>query len=853
MRTLPSHPPRRFSIAAIVSCALAGLVTLVLLAFALLYYGAERQQRWDGLRRELAISADQLAVAAALPAWNFDDSQILAVMRSGLNHRDLYGSVLAATANKRNYILMRNGQGELVSATAIPADPALLVEARPIRVAGQVIGMVSVFATPRYLEDELRQRRVAMFGMILVLDLVLVLSVYVLLWYLMLAPIRSVGLYAGSVKAGGVGGPGPGKGFLVGEIHALSESIREMVALLDSRYLALRESEQRLAMAARAANIGIWDWDVVSGRLVWDEAMHRLFGVAPEAFTGDYQAWAATVLPEDLAGATAAVNAALRGEAEYRYEFRIVWPDGSLRHIAAEGLTTRDASGRALRMVGVNYDVTDKILAQQELQHHRVHLEDQVAERTAALSVAAIEAQAANRAKSVFLATMSHELRTPLNSVIGFARLMADSATMSREEKRNLAIIHRSGQHLLTLINDILELSKIEAGRVSLNQEPIDVGDLVQEVVDMVGARAAANGQRITLDCMGLPAAARADGAKLRQVLLNLMSNAVKFVGQGQVTLEVRGAPVPGSARHALAFAVRDNGIGIAPEDQARIFEPFVQADNGSKDGSGLGLAISREFVRLMGGALEVESSPGIGSVFRFRIEVEAVASLPLALATEVTALPETEHGKRVLVVDDIEDGRKLLVGLLEPLGFLVDEAIDGHAALDSIAAHRPDLVFMDWRMPGLDGIGATRRLRATAGAYQPKVVMLTASAFEEERLEALGAGADDFLRKPVDHEKLFLVIEQQLGLHFKRRQRVLEPARPAPLDAPAMQALAPALRGALRAALQELDLARVARLLEPARADHPGLVASIDQLLALHHYPQLCRLIDAADGQELV
>ena len=840
-------PARRVSIALMASVALATVVTLVLLTFAVLFYNAERDQRWDALRRELAISADQLAVSAALPAWNFDDSQIVAIMKSGMNHRDLYASVLAG-ANQRSHVLVRDANGQLMEAATPPAADGLLVETRTVRVAGQAIGTVSMYATPRFLLEDLRQRRLAIVGMILVLDIALVLSVYLLAWHLMLKPIKAVGDYAAAVKAGAVGAS-PQQALFVGEIGTLNESIRAMVALLDSRYLALRESEERLSIATHAANIGIWDWDIVTNELVWDEQMYRQYRVRKEDFGGAYQAWTRSVLPEDLPRASAAIMQALRGESEYATEFRIVWPDGSIRHIAAQSLTFRDAAGRAQRMVGVNYDITERTHAQAELLRHRNHLEELVAERTAALSVAVKEAKAASRAKSVFLATMSHELRTPLNSVIGFSHLMRGSATMSADEKHNMAIIHRSGQHLLTLINDILELSKVEAGRLTLQSAAFDPRAMLRDVLDMVRPRADQNGLALVLDCDGVPGAVRADGARLRQVLLNLLSNAVKFVEQGSVTLELRGRALAGG-RHALAFAVRDTGAGIAPADQARIFEPFIQAEGGTKEGTGLGLSIAREFVSLMGGRLELESAPGAGSVFRFSIEADAAPAVAPDPAAGVVALAPGQHGRRILLVDDNADGRKLLAGMLAPLGFALSEAADGHAALAAVAADRPDLVFMDWRMPGLDGLEATRLLRAGAG-WQPKVVMLTASAFEDERQQALAAGADAFLRKPVECDKLFDAIEGLLGLRFTRRGAQAAPHGAEALSEADLRDLAPDQRAALRGALQELNLGRVGQLLAPLRAGHPRLAAGIERMLARHQYPQLCGLIDAAERGE--
>ncbi|MES2261319.1 MAG: ATP-binding protein [Pseudomonadota bacterium] len=846
MVELFSLPARQSSIALIVSTTLAGVVTVVLLTFAVLFYNAERERRWDELHQALAISADQLALAVALPAWNFDDHQVLAVMRSGLNHRDLAASVVSATANQRQYVLRRDARGQLVESAAPPAAPELLAEQRPVQMAGQEIGWVRVYATPAYVEDDLRQRRLAIIAVILVLDVALVLSVYLLLWHLMLKPLRAVRQYAATVEAGDSVGAAPSKAWFYGELLQLNNAIRGMINLLDSRFQALQMSEERLTIATRAANIGVWDWHIDKDELMWDEAMFRQYRIAPQQFGGGYHAWQEAVLPEDVERVSAVIAAALRGEDEYVAEYRIAWPDGTIRHIRAESQTTRDAHGKPIRMVGVSYDVTAARLAEQELLRHRNHLEELVAERTVALSVAVTEAKSANRAKSVFLATMSHELRTPLNSVIGFSHLMADSHNMSAEEKRNVAIIHRSGQHLLTLINDILELSKIEAGRVALQSAMVNLPQLLQEVLDMVSARARQSGLALALDCAGLPGAIEIDGAKLRQVLLNLLSNAVKFVDQGGVTLEVRATPLAGQ-RHALRFAVRDSGVGIAPADQARIFEPFVQAGHaGTTEGTGLGLAISREFVRMLGGKLEVESELGVGSVFRFTLEVDAGASVPEPVAADVVALDPGQRGRRILLVDDSEDGRRLMASLLAPFGFALFEAADGEAALAAIVRERPELVFMDWRMPGLDGLEVTRRVRADAALSQPRVVILTASAFEEERQQALAAGADGFLRKPIEHDKLLRVLEEQLELRLQRRRQVVD-AVPGGEVAPGELALLPlASRAALRTALQELNLALVEQLLMPVRREHAALAAAIERMLEQHQYRQLCALLDA-------
>lgn len=627
------------SIVLAVSVALTFVVTLLLLVFAVLFYQSERAQRWQQLHRTVSVSADQLAVAVELPLWNLDEKQMQAIMRSMLGNRELHAIALTPAIGKDTIILRRGLGGAIDSLELEPEDPSLLAERRMVTLGGQIIGAVAVYAEPSVLHAQLRQRALAIGAIIVALDVILVASIWLLLWWLMLRPLKAIGQYAAAVRAGQPVAAGmPPKTWFLGELRTLYRSIRDMVALLDSRYRALQRSEERVQMATGAASIGIWDWNVAGGELEWDDQMYAQFKADPAAGLPPSMIWRASLLPQDIAPTKQALRAALKEGHAFTHEYRIVWPDQSIRYIKVDAVLFRDGDGRPMRLVGSNYDITAHREAELELLRHRHHLEELVAERTGALSVAVNQAQAANRAKSVFLANMSHELRTPLNSVIGFSRLMADSVHMQADEKRNLAIIHRSGKHLLNLINEILELSKGEAGKLSTQCEVVALAPLLQEVMDMLEMRAEQHGLPLRLDCAGLPPAAHLDGTRLRQVLLNLMTNAVKFAGRGTITLRARGTCLGGDD-WKLDFAVIDTGAGIALADQQRIFEPFVQADSdGPKDGTGLGLAISREFVGLMQGALTVESTPGQGATFRFAIPARA-ARLPL-LASALPAAP---------------------------------------------------------------------------------------------------------------------------------------------------------------------------------------------------------------------
>ena len=623
-----------------------------------------------------------------------------------------------------------------------------------------------------------------------------------------------------------------------------------------------RESEQRFRILVEHAPEAILVYDLDLDRFVdANGSAQRMLGLSREQLLAKgpfdlYSAEQPDALPLGLM-VEEHLRRAMQGE-PILVERNVRRADGSIFPCEVR-LVRLPMEGRRLVRSGI-VDISARRHSEQELLGYRDHLEELVQQRTAALSVAVTEAESANRAKSVFLANMSHELRTPLNSVIGFSQMMADSSSMFEEEKQNLAIINRAGHHLLSLINDILELSKIEAGRMQLQTGPVDLNSLLDEVLEMVRMRAGERGIALQLERSGVPPLVRLDGAKLRQVLLNLLSNALKFIEHGSVTLALH-CQAADDGPVALAFAVRDTGSGIAEQDLERIFEPFVQADSAvAQAGTGLGLTISREFVRLMGGELRVESTLGSGSVFHFEVTAPGVLPPAAALAPDrVSRLPPGQRGRTVLLVDDDENCRKLLAGLLAPLGFRLQQAAGGVQAQAMLAAQRYDMVLSDWRMPDIDGLALTRWLRAQTALVQPRLVIMTASAFEEEKQEALAAGADGFLRKPIEQEHLFAMLEQQLGLRFQRTAAAA--AAPDERGAPAaafdlqqaLGQLGAAQRQALLASVQALDLRRSAIVLAGVATGAPQLAAHIGAMLEQHQYQPLCALLaqldDAAQG----
>lgn len=535
---------------------------------------------------------------------------------------------------------------------------------------------------------------------------------------------------------------------------------------------ALRLSSERLQLATRVAKIGIWDWDVVKNELVWDDSMYQLYGIQKEDFGGAYDAWARTIYPEDKATTEAEIQAALRGEHEYAPEFRIVRSDGSIRYINARSQTTRDQEGKPLRMIGSNIDITERKLAEDELRRYKDFLEDTVQQRTAELIVARDAAEASNKAKSLFLAHMSHELRTPLNGILGYAQIMQRDKTLGESHVTALGVIRQSGEHLLALIDDILDFARIETGRLELVESDIPLVSFLRIVAEIVGVRARQKGLEFFCELApDLPEGVRGDERRLRQVLLNLLSNAVKFTDHGHVALSVNriGLRVERIGASRIAFAVEDSGIGIEEVKQEKIFLPFEQAGDAQHQlgGTGLGLTISRQLVRLMGGDIAVESRVGEGSTFRFELELPEVA---VASSSQLPAHIVTGYAGarfKVLIADDVASNRAVLSDLLVPLGFTTVEARDGVEALELAQSSRPDLVLMDIVMPGMDGVEAIRQLRRMPEFAQTPIVVLSARASGSDETQCLEAGADAFLAKPIDQDKLLTQIAVLLHLEW--------------------------------------------------------------------------------------
>ncbi|MGD9948053.1 MAG: ATP-binding protein [Desulfobulbus sp.] len=474
----------------------------------------------------------------------------------------------------------------------------------------------------------------------------------------------------------------------------------------------------------------------------------------------------------------------------------------------------------------------------------------------AKLQTAVKAADAANQAKSEFLANMSHELRTPLNAILGFAQLMQRADFLEPEHRDYLQTINRSGEHLLELINDVLEISKIEAGRISLESRTFDLHAMLQNLHTLFTVKTEGKGLAFILDiAANLPRYVDADENKFRQVLINLLGNAVKFTDEGTIVLRVF---LTGQRAEEIRVMVEveDTGPGIAAEELDKVFQVFEQTAAGRRNrgGTGLGMAISRDYVRMMGGDLTCTSREGAGSIFRFAIRARKGNETDCREKErhQVICLAPGQPVPRILVAEDTKESRILLVTFLKQAGFDVRSAENGAEALDSAQKWSPQFIWMDIRMPVMDGLEATRRIKDAPGGDEIKIVAVTASALVDERESILSAGCDDLVLKPYHEADIFRVMGEQLGLTYlyEQEQNEVSAAPETALSFRNLSVLPAELRAALLQAVLELDTERTLDVVAEITL-RDGVLGPMLQQLALNlEYDRLLALLESDDGK---
>jgi PAS domain S-box-containing protein len=540
----------------------------------------------------------------------------------------------------------------------------------------------------------------------------------------------------------------------------------------------LRNLSDRLDLAIKSAQIGIWDWDIVNDRLVWDNRMYELFGVSPMSCDLSQEAWAQFVQiihPDEQVILYETVQQVITQDQELDTEFRIILPDGKIRIIKAYGLVQRNSQGQPQRLIGINYDISDRKLAEAQLQ--------QTNEQLAASNA---ELARATRLKDEFLANMSHELRTPLNAVLGISEALQQGVfgVINEKQRQSLQIIERSGNHLLALINDILDLSKIEAGQMKLNYTPIAISRLCQSSLAFIKQQAYQKRLQLELKIQPHLPKLLLDERRICQVLINLLNNAVKFTPEGgQITLEVtcqRLAPETEmtSQPDCIRFAVIDTGIGIAPDNIHKLFQPFIQIDsafNRQYAGTGLGLALVRRLVELHGGRVGVSSELGVGSCFTVDLPCTQSDSSPELVNVgspdaNSTFQATAEYSPLILLAEDNEANIFSISSYLEAMGYRIILAKNGQDAIALVKAQVPDLILMDIQMPGMDGLEVIKQIRLDQNFADIAIVVLTALAMPGDREKCLVSGANNYLTKPVQLKQLATIIQQLLTTKDKRK-----------------------------------------------------------------------------------
>jgi two-component system sensor histidine kinase/response regulator len=595
--------------------------------------------------------------------------------------------------------------------------------------------------------------------------------------------------------------------------------------------VAFKKAEEKYRNILESMDSGYYEVDLQGNMLFFNPALRKFLGFEEEELQGIN--FSAYMDEEEAQRIFQIFNEVYKsGKPSGDFYWRFTRKDRQSAYSAASASPISDSRGDIVGFRGTVRDIT-------------------------AMKEAKDAAEAANRSKSVFLANMSHEIRTPMNAILGFAQLMQRDNSLTPQLREHLGIINRSGEHLLATINDILEMSKIEAGRTVFAPTTFDLHALIYDLERMFRLRTDGKNLRFLVEKVGhIPQWIKTDEGKLRQVLINLLGNAVKFTDEGGIVLRICGK-VENADTVDIQFEVEDTGPGMAEEEIDHLFQAFEQTRSGIKSGgTGLGLALSQGFVKIMGGTISFSSTLSKGSIFRFNIPVQEDRKENATKKEEkqrVLCLKPGQNEIRILIADDRETNRKLLLRLLAAVGFATNQAVNGKEAISMVSNWKPHLVLMDMAMPIIDGYEATRIIKASPGIKDTVIIAVTASAFEEDKRRILGAGADGYLSKPFKDAELFETIGQLTGAQYLYEEtlktetgKISETADDKVLMRKTVTALPPNLVNQMRAAVEIADLDLLNELTLQLAALQPLLAKQIQEMAGRYEYEALTELFSS-------